>query len=117
MRKYNQIGGKMHPEIEFPENEKILKGFHWRDSERPTSVEDLFKDDPPLVLPTIKGLDAYVPQVEFFDPKLLERVKEARPNPTKNLDTTVKTKNKAARKLPKKFLNKPKKLKKPIKKN
>ena len=117
MRKYNQIGGKTHPEIEFPENEKILKGFHWRDSERPTSVEDLFKDDPPLVLPTIKGLDAYVPQVEFFDPKLLERVKEARPNPTKNLDTTVKTKNKAARKLPKKFLNKPKKLKKPIKKN
>ena len=117
MRKYNQIGGKTHPEIEFPENEKILKGFHWRDSERPTSVEDLFKDDPPLVLPTIKGLDAYVPQKEFFDPKLLERVKKARPNPTKSLDTTVKPKNKAARKLPKKFLNKPKKLKKPIKKN
>ena len=117
MRKYNQIGGKTHPEIEFPENEKILKGFHWRDSERPTSVEDLFKDDPPLVLPTIKGLDAYVPQEDFFDPKLLERVEKARPTSPKSLDINkLKPKNKAARKLPKKFLNKPKKLKKPIKK-
>ena len=53
----------------------------------------------------------------FLTPKLLERVEKARPNPTKSLDTTVKSKNKAARKLPKKFLNKPKKLKKPIKKN
>jgi len=118
MRKYNQIGGKTHPEIEFPENEKILKGFHWRDSERPRSVEDLFKDDPPLVLPTIKGLDAYVPQKEFFDPKLLERVEKARPTSPKSLDINkLKPKNKAARKLPKKFLNKPTKLKKTIKKN
>jgi len=117
MRKYNQIGGKTHPEIEFPENEKILKGFHWRDSERPTSVEDLFKDDPPLVLPTIKGLDAYIPQEEFFDSKLLERVEKARPKPIKSLDKSkLKPTNKAARKLPKEFLNKPKKLKKPIKK-
>ena len=52
--------------IEFPENEKILKGFHWRESERPTSVEDLFKDDAPFVLPTIKGLDAYMPQEGVF---------------------------------------------------
>ena len=117
MRKYNQIGGKTHPEIEFPENEKILKGFHWRDSERPTSVEDLFKDDPPLVLPTIKGLDAYIPQEQFFDSKLLERVEKARPKPIKSLDKSkLKPTNKAARKLPKEFLNKPKKLKKPIKK-
>ena len=117
MRKYNQIGGKTHPEIEFPENEKILKGFHWRDSERPTSVEDLFKDDPPLVLSTIKGLDAYIPQEEFFDSKLLERVEKARPKPIKSLDKSkLKPTNKAARKLPKEFLNKPKKLKKPIKK-
>ena len=118
MRKYNQIGGKTHPEDEFPENEKILKGFHWRDDERPKSVEDLFKDDPPLVLPTIKGLDAYVPQEEFFDSKLLDRVDKAKPTPTKKLDKTeLKPKNKAARKLPKEFLKKPSKLKKPIKKN
>ena len=32
MRKYNQIGGKTHPENEFPENEKILQGFNWRES-------------------------------------------------------------------------------------
>ena len=118
LRKYNQIGGKTHPEIEFPENEKILKGFHWREDERPKSVEDLFKDDPPLVLPTIKGLDAYVPQEEFFDSKLLDRVDKAKPTPTKKLDKTeLKPKNKAARKLPKKLLQKPSKFKKPIKKN
>lgn len=66
MRKYNQIGGKTHPENEFPENDKILQGFNWRESERPTSVEDLFKDDPPLELIKIKGLDAYKPQEDFF---------------------------------------------------
>jgi lipopolysaccharide export system protein LptA len=117
MRKYNQIGGKTHPEIEFPENEKILKGFQWRNSERPTSVEDLFKDDAPIVLPSIKGLDAYIPQEEFFDSKLLERVNKARPIPTKNLGTPKKIKNKAARKLPNKFLNRPTNLKIPKKKN
>lgn len=117
MRKYNQIGGKTHPEVEFPDNEKILKGFHWRESERPTSVEDLFKDDKPFVLPTIKGLDAYIPQEEFFDSNLLERVDKARPTPTKSLETPKKIKNKAARKLPKKFLNKPSKFKKLKKKN
>ena len=117
IRKYNQIGGKTYPEIEFPENEKILKGFHWRETERPTSVEDLFKDDAPLVLPTIKGLDAYIPQEEFFDSKLLERVEKAGPTPIENLESPNKIKNKAARKLPNKFLKTPEKLKKPKKKN
>ena len=118
MRKYNQIGGKTHPEDEFPENEKILKGFQWRESERPTSVEDLFKDDAPLVLPTIKGLDAYMPQKEFFDPKLIERIEKAQPNSPKNLDATkLKPKNKAARKLPKEFMKKPALFKKSKKKN
>ena len=115
LRKYNQIGGKTYPEIEFPENEKILKGFHWRDSERPMSVEDLFRDDPPLVLPTIKGLDAYIPQEEFFDSTLLDRIDKARPVPTNTKENPKKQVNKAAQKLPKKFLKKPggiKKLKK-----
>ena len=80
-------------------------------------VEDLFKDDAPLELPTIKGLDAYIPQEDFFDTKLLERVDQASPTPTKNLESPKKIKNKAARKLPKKFLNKPEKLTKPKKKN
>lgn len=117
MRKYNQIGGKTHPETEFPENEKILKGFHWRDSERPTSVEDLFKDDPPLVLPTIKGLDAYIPQEDFFDSKLLDRIDKARPTPTNTKEIPEEKTNKAARKLPKKFLKRPADYKKLNKKN
>ena len=57
MRKYNQIGGKSYPELDFPENEKILRGFNWRESERPKNVKDLFKDDPPLILKVMEGFD------------------------------------------------------------
>jgi hypothetical protein len=104
MRKYNQIGGKTYPELDFPENEKILRGFNWRESERPTSVEDLFKDDPPLELKVIKGLDAYTPQDDFFDSNLLERVKKAKPKPEITKDKREKPNNKAARKIPRNLL-------------
>ncbi len=67
VRKVNQVDGKIYPESQFPKNERILKGFDWREEERPLSVEDLFKDDPPLELPTIKGLEDYIPQDSFFD--------------------------------------------------
>lgn len=72
VRKINQIDGKIYPESQFPKNEKILKGFDWREDERPNSVEDLFKDDPPLELPIIKGLDDYIPQEDFFDEENLK---------------------------------------------
>ncbi|WP_445731969.1 OstA-like protein [Mariniflexile sp.] len=78
--RYNQIDGNLYPESKYPEKEKILKGFDWREDERPLSVEDLFKDDEPLVLPIIKGLDDYIPQDSFFDEELLERVKLAGKN-------------------------------------
>ncbi|MGC6431464.1 MAG: OstA-like protein [Jejuia sp.] len=77
VRKINQIDGKVYPESQFPKNERILKGFDWREEERPLSVEDLFKDDPPLNLPTIKGLDDYVPEDDFFQTKLDERIKKS----------------------------------------
>lgn len=67
VRKINQVDGDIYPELEFPKNDKILKGFDWREEERPNSVEDLFKDDPPLQLPVIKGLDDYIPEDDFFD--------------------------------------------------
>ncbi|WP_239970670.1 OstA-like protein [Confluentibacter citreus] len=75
--KLNQVDGTIPPESLYPENEKILKGFDWRDEERPRSVEDLFKDDPPLILPVIKGLDDYIPQEDFFDEGMLERIEQA----------------------------------------
>ena len=118
MRKYNQIGGNTYPELDFPENEKILRGFNWRESERPTSVEDLFKDDPPLSLKKIKGLDAYTPQEEFFDSNLLERIKEAQPkSDTKNPDKKTEISNKSARKVPSKLLKNSYNNKKNLKKN
>lgn len=75
--RYNQIDGNLYPESKFPEKEKFLKGFDWREEERPKSVEDLFKDDLPLELAVIKGLEDYIPQDKFFDKEMLERLKQA----------------------------------------
>ncbi|MEJ6793026.1 MAG: OstA-like protein [Lacinutrix sp.] len=66
-----------YPEKDIPKGVKKLKDFDWRAEKRPTSVEDLFKDDPPLNLPTIKGLAPAVPEEEFFDEDLLNRVAQA----------------------------------------
>ena len=93
IRMLQDVTGNLHPESMFPENARKFRGFDWREEERPLSVEDLFKDDPPLELPVIKGLEDYVPQEEFFDEALLERVDKAQ---DKNSDKE----NKAARQLP-----------------
>ncbi|MFI1743060.1 OstA-like protein [Thalassobellus sediminis] len=71
----NQADGKTYPQSQYPEKEQFLKGFDWREDECPLSVEDLFKDDEPLVLPIIKGLDDYIPQDAFFDDEMMERIK------------------------------------------
>ena len=89
--RHNQIDGNLYPESKYPEKEKRLKGFDWREDERPLSVEDLFKDDEPLVLPVVKGLDDYIPQDSFFDEELLERIKMA---------GKANIENKAARNVP-----------------
>ncbi|MDG2349916.1 MAG: OstA-like protein [Flavobacteriaceae bacterium] len=96
MRLLQQVDGSIYPEDEFPKNASKLRGFVWRDDERPKSVEDLFKDDPPLNLPNIKGLKAYIPQEEFFDENLMKRI-NASGESVKN----KKEKNKAARRVPK----------------
>lgn len=97
----NQVDGDIYPESQFPENARKLRGFDWREEERPKSVEDLFKDDPPLELPVIKGLDDYIPQEEFFDDALLERVEKARPKDAKKDDE-----QKASRTIPKEVIKK-----------
>ncbi|WP_218849789.1 OstA-like protein [Winogradskyella vidalii] len=104
VRFINQIDGDIFPEEEFPKNARQLRGFDWRGEERPLSVEDLFKDDPPLDLPVIKGLEDYVPPKEFLDDETTKRIEEAgeaAPNKT----------NKAARNLPKKPTGTPVKIK------
>ncbi|RED42774.1 OstA-like protein [Winogradskyella eximia] len=95
VRFINQIDGNIFPEADFPNSGKKLRGFDWRGEERPKSVEDLFKDDPPLDLPIIKGLEDYVPPEEFIDSDVTERIEDA------GKATPNKT-NKAARNLPKK---------------
>ncbi|GAA3613191.1 OstA-like protein [Flavivirga amylovorans] len=93
----NQVDGKLYPESEYPEKEKILKGFDWREDERPMSVEDLFKDDPPLVLPVIKGLEDYVPQEDFFDEDMLKRIENSDTRPKNDRKKPLK----ASRNIPK----------------
>ncbi|MEW4925156.1 OstA-like protein [Algibacter sp. 2305UL17-15] len=90
VRKINQIDGDIYPESKFPKNERILKGFDWREDERPNSVEDLFKDDPPLELPVIQGLEDYVPQEDFFDDQISERIKFIGKKPKANKILEVK---------------------------
>ena len=111
LRKINQIGGKTYPEEDFPEKERKLKGFIWRNEERPRTVDDLFSDDPPLELVKIKGLEPYIPQSEFFD----ERPYQTRVEDAGNLKEDSKKKqknkplekdNKAARNLPLEKINK-----------
>lgn len=97
----DQVDGEIWPESEFPENARKLRGFDWREEERPRSVEDLFKDDPPLVLPVIKGLGDYIPQEDFFDDALLQRVEDAKPKDAKKDDE-----QKASRTIPKEAIKK-----------
>ena len=73
----NQVDGTLTPESKFPKNGKILKGFDWREKERPKSVEDLFADEAPYKLPIIKGLADYVPQDAFFNEEMMERIEQA----------------------------------------
>lgn len=89
--------GNVYPESKFPEKESLLRGFVWREEERPQTVEDLFKDDPPLTLPKIKGLDDFVPAEDFFDKELMERVEKAEAEETPEEDTPTK----AGRNIPK----------------
>ncbi len=97
----DQADGDIWPESKLPENARKLRGFDWREEERPKSVDDLFKDDPPLELPIIKGLGDYVPQEDFFDAALMERVENAKPK-----DAKKDEEQKAARTIPKPVLQK-----------
>lgn len=90
----NQVDGDIYPESQFPENARKFRGFDWRGDERPSSVEDLFSDDPPLDLPIIKGLDEFIPEQEFFDEAMFERMDSAREKDKDDI-------NKAERNLPK----------------
>ena len=56
-KKINQIDGNTYPEEDFLEELKFLKGFYFREDEKPNSIDDLFKDDPQLILTKIKSLE------------------------------------------------------------
>ena len=43
--KMNQIDGKVYPEEKFDTNQRILKGFYFREDEIIKEISDLFRDD------------------------------------------------------------------------
>ncbi|MFT4611727.1 MAG: lipopolysaccharide export system protein LptA [Glaciecola sp.] len=90
----NQVNGEIYPESLFPENARKFRGFDWRGDEQPKSVKDLFSDDPPLIIPIIKGLEPYIEDEEFIDEALLKRVEKAGKRDQDDV-------NKAGRQLPK----------------
>ncbi len=100
IRRLNNPEAEMNPESKHPKNARILRDFVWREDERPLSVEDLFKDDPPLNLPVIKGIEEPLEEEDFFDDSMIERIK----NSQKEEDKKEGKENKAARKLPEKIL-------------
>lgn len=91
-----QIDGELFPESQFPKNAKKMRNFDWRGEERPNSVEDLFKDDPPLILPEIKGLKDYVPQEDFVDDAMKKRLKASTTTSSANSSKTSRQLNKAS---------------------
>ena len=56
-KKINQVDGNTYPEEDFLDELKFLKGFYFREDEKPNSIDDLFKDDPQLILTKIKSLE------------------------------------------------------------
>ncbi|MEX0997908.1 MAG: OstA-like protein [Flavobacteriaceae bacterium] len=67
IRFIRQADGKLHPESQFPENARILRGFQWRGEERLLSKEDLFKGKPIPILPKITGIPLPKLEEAFFD--------------------------------------------------
>lgn len=64
---FKQIDGNLFPEADFPENVRQLRGFNWRGDERLETKEDLFKGEPPLELPEIRGLEVPKEEKDFFE--------------------------------------------------
>ena len=77
--------GELTPNSMYPENARKLRGFNWRGDERILSVDDLFKDDPPLNLPIIKGLEDRVFEENTEDDLREVLPKQKLSKPTKKL--------------------------------
>ena len=104
IRLVQQADGEMSPDSMFPESARKMRDFDWREDERPKSVEDLFKDDPPLNLPVIKGLEDYIPQEDFFDEDLKSRIEKAkREDESRKLSGEDEEKKPTKKKKPKKL--------------
>ncbi|MEM1002951.1 MAG: hypothetical protein AAGH46_09920, partial [Bacteroidota bacterium] len=94
----NRPDGEITPESQFPKNANKLRGFDWRESEKPNSVEDLFSAEDDLDLPIIKGKAIPNTEEDFFDEDLIERVESAQdPNDEQK-------ENKSARNIPVEYL-------------
>ena len=96
---YNQIDGKLTPEVDFPPNARELKGFNWRGEERILSKEGLFEGKPEPELTRIQGIPLPDEPDEFFEEReendpLLNENSRLKPEVLKNRDAdSLKFKN------------------------
>lgn len=101
--------GDLTPDSMYPKNARKLRGFNWRGEERILSVEDLFKDDPPLKLVKIQGLEDRVTETLENDLRGVSKTKKnsikKEPNTQERIHTTKKKSSKkhSGKKLSKKF--------------
>lgn len=63
----NDVYNLTYPPEELPENARKLRGFNYRGEQRILTIEDLFRDDPPLDLIKIQGLPLPAENESFFD--------------------------------------------------
>lgn len=63
---YTNPNGEVFPEEQIDKNERKLKGFVWRDNEKPKDENDLFSEkDKNLILPKINGIE--IPKTFFYE--------------------------------------------------
>ncbi len=85
----NYIGnpeGDLMPDSMFPKNTRKLRGFNWRGEEQIKSIEDLFKDDAPLLLPKINGLQDRIISIDdipYTKPSAPQKKPTKKPIPIK----------------------------------
>lgn len=96
---YTNPDGKLYPEWEYPNNDKLLEGFIWRGDERIFGPQDLFSpEDNNINLPFIKGLTEAIDPHEFPS-QVIEKEANSRqkPGPKPNLKIPGKAQNPTAK--------------------
>ncbi|MGB5981034.1 MAG: OstA-like protein [Nonlabens sp.] len=93
---YDDPDDKTYPPEKLEENARRMRGFNWRGEEQLRSKEDLFKDDPVLILPIIQGIPPATEEEDFF--KTLKDIQLNKNSRIKNGDLQTRKSDKVLEK-------------------